>query len=54
MGKETIRDVVEQLVLLNTSVATMDTKVMSNGTKLEGVKGEVKKLSEAVAELGPR
>ena len=54
MGKETIRDVVEQLVLLNTSVATMDTKVTSNGTKLEGVKGEVRKLSEAVAELGPR
>ena len=47
MGKETIRDVVEQLVLLNTSVASM-------GTKLEGVSGEVKKLSQAVAELGPR
>ena len=54
MGKETIRDVVEQLVLLNNSVASMDSKVTSNGTKLEGVCGEVKKLSQAVAELGPR
>ena len=47
MGKETIRDVMEQLVLLNGTVASMS-------GKLEGVCSEVKKLSQAVAEFGPR